>query len=245
MKKILVLFLILLLMIDTVSARGAFSQRVPDIPFFTGTCKLEGMRDAKHAYDCFMHFFVYWFGFNYDQRKIYEYEQSPGPVGLLRDIFVPFVALSVVTFGFMVNLNIFGKKQNWINIVMTILMVLFTLRPTGLFVRFIHIVLTLGSRWAFVLWTILFFAGTWSIFNRARLRMATELSVYQTYKSEADAIKKEIGNIKNRESEILARIATEKDEGKMSKLKEMYEKLKDEERDLRARLKDLRTSYEE
>ena len=211
MKKILVSLLVVLL-----SVNGVFAAitKISDIK-----CSFDSV---GNGYDCIVSYILYFF--RVPNIEDYYWEKPSGPPNFLAQIIVPLVALFVITYGFMINIDIFGRKNRWINVVLTVLMIFATI-PTGVFGRVIFFVFQWGPRYAFVMWALLFVIGVWSIFSKTRARMGTEAAVAQT---KWDLIKEEKNQLKElmvTESELLRQLAGAKAEDK-GKIETSLDKIK-------------------
>ena len=244
MKKILVSLLVVLLSVNVV-----FAEAIPPVPFTKGCSSIGG------NYDCFINFIMYWFGFpktksvvnlfgidvELEGRDAY-YEAQKGATGFLTEIIIPLVALTLITFGFMFRLNIFGRRLDWINPVLSFLMVIVSAK-IGIFRVLVGLVFTVGPAYAFVLWAILFFTGLWFIFKKAYYRGATEVGLHKTYYTQAKELEQEIKDIRKQKNEIMQRIAVETSDTAIDKLKAAYEVLNTRQGNIEARKKDLKDTY--
>ena len=242
------------LLVILVSFNIVFAESIPPFPLTSG-CSGIG---SGSFYDCFVNFFLYWLGFpettqtmnffgafNFKVLGRQNYwERNWGPPRFLMDIFVPFVAVFLVTFGFMSRLKIFGRGMDWINVVLSVLMILFIGR-VHIFGYFVGIIFTIGPIYAFGIWALLFFTGIWFLYIKARASMGTEAGLYKTYKTEIDELNREIKDIRARKDELMRRIAVEDNEAKIGKLQAAYESLDEREGKIHARKKDLKQTFEE
>ena len=193
MKKILVSLLVVLL-----SVNGVFAAitKISDIK-----CSFDSV---GNGYDCIVSYILYFF--RVPNIEDYYWEKPSGPPNFLAQIIVPLVALFVITYGFMINIDIFGRKNRWINVVLTVLMIFATI-PTGVFGRVIFFVFQWGPRYAFVMWALLFVIGVWSIFRRTRARMGTEASTAEVVNKAIRDLDNEIMELRSRKNDLLDKMA--------------------------------------
>lgn len=209
MKKIFVSFLVILLSVSGVLAAPPTSE-----------CK--NMKSGSDWYDCIVSNFLYFV--RASKIDEYKWNGAEGPSGFLLHIIVPLVALFVITYGFMVNINIFGRRNQWINIVLTVLMVFITV-PTGAFFWVVYYVLSYAPRYAFIIWAVLFVIGVWGVFRKTRARIGTESQIAET---KHDLIKHERNTLKElmtAKTQLLRDLAAEVDPDKKPKISDEIAKI--------------------
>ena len=223
------------LLVILVSFNIVFAESIPPFPLTSG-CSGIG---SGSFYDCFVNFFLYWLGFpettqtmnffgafNFKVLGRQNYwERNWGPPRFLMDIFVPFVAVFLVTFGFMSRLKIFGRGMDWINVVLSVLMILFIGR-VHIFGYFVGIIFTIGPIYAFGIWALLFFTGIWFLYIKARGTMGAEAQIANTKWELIKGQKSRLKELMATETQLLRQMAETEDADKKAKIEARVDKVK-------------------
>ncbi len=242
MKKIFVTTLVILL-----SFSWVFAELIPPFPL-TPACS--GIGNGG-LYDCFVNFFLYWLGFPQSTQNMNffgafnfrvlgrdnYYERNWGPPRFLMDILVPFVAVFLVTFGFMSRLRIFGRGMDWINVVLSFLMIIFIGR-VHIFGYFVGIIFTIGPIYAFGIWALLFFTGIWFLFIKARGSMGAEAQIAETKWELIKQDKRQLRELMATEAQLLRQLSATDDAEKKAKIESNLDKVK-------ARIDQVRASIQQ
>jgi len=243
MRKLFVSFLIVL-----VSVSGVFGQSdpMPALPF-SKDC-------GRSDYDCFANFFLYWLGFEADShmmtvpvlnikvevpgRREYQNNDKRGAQGFLMEIIIPLIALTLITWGLMSQLKIFGRKD-WINTVLAFLMVIISAR-IGLFRSIVGLVFMVGPIYAFGLWGILFFTGLWFIFKRIHVGMKTEAVVSETAHRRIQELTDEWNELIEKEAELVDKLGEETDSGRQAEINKHLDRIKERKKQIEDQRKNIR-----
>jgi len=236
MKKMLAILLIV-----TLSMNVVFAEAIPPLP----------IRDCS-SYDCLADFVLYWFSFQKSSTTLNvlglkielsgrdQYKTADkGAAGFLSEVIIPLVALTLITFGFMSQLKIFGRKLDWINPTLSFLMVIISLR-VGIFRSLVGLVFAVGPGYAFILWAILFFTGLWFIFRKTHTGMKTDAVVSEIGLKHIQELNDEWNELIEKEADLVDRLGEETDATKQAEINKHLEKIKERKKQIEDQQKNIR-----
>lgn len=156
---------------------------------------------------------------------------------------LPFMTLCAIIYGFLSELRIFRSRT--VNLTITITLALSTLFiplpiiGTTLFFGVLNILYTLMASWAVLVFTLMFFVGTWYLFLTRRAKWGTTAGVYAAYHQEAKGLSFELRETNEALAEAMRKMARETDPVKRASLEKSIQELNDRRNDISERIRGL------
>jgi len=118
---------------------------------------------------------------------------------LLFCVIIPILGVFFVTYGFLETIRIF--KIPWINVALAILMAL-TFTSLSVLNRIIGMLFQGMGLWGIIVFSLMFFVGTWLLYRRRQAEWGTQAGVASAFKEETRTLRHQL-RVKRREYSML------------------------------------------